>query len=130
MAFANCLYFQTAKNTSCAKDISSFPHAPSSHFTFNRELFNSPPLSSTTMRGKTESTDASTSSDTGTEHVIGIQVITSLQEKKNSDYNPVAKIPTLNTCSSHFILEILTTWPLSQCLSSGLFSSTLAHVSV
>lgn len=68
------------QRTPCAMEAASPVHPPSCHFTFNRELFNSSPLSATAVWGKAVSTDASASSDTGTQHIIGIQVITSLQD--------------------------------------------------
>lgn len=72
--------FSNCREHLLRKGQTGVPDAPSSHFTFHRELLDRPPLSSTAVRGKAEPTDASASSDTGTQHVIGIQVITSLRD--------------------------------------------------
>lgn len=50
------------------------------YFTFNGELLHSAPLSSSAVRWKGEAVDASACSNTGAQNVVGVQIITPLDE--------------------------------------------------
>lgn len=102
--FSNCREHLLRKGQRCV------PDAPSPHsITFHGELLDGAPLSSAAVRGKAEPADAPASSDTGTQHVIGIQVITSLRDQETSKYNPVTRKPSLNTWSPRVFKNALYT---------------------
>lgn len=55
-------------------------------FTLNRQFLNGSALSTAVMGGQGESLDAATSTNTAGQHIVGVQVITTLSEYRMHYY--------------------------------------------